>query len=162
MSKQQAVRLERQNPAVETGLENELATIVDCAIAELHTTIESCVYILRKNPGRSQNLQRSTEHMVNIFHVCTNPADGNNYHKGNNQYISVFVNQVHHTTIEYRNQYLRMYSTALDLQYVKLQYAKLQYQYLKYQNIKYTISHISISHIQISYIQNTGIGGGGF
>ena len=100
--------------------------------------------------------------MVNIFHICTNPADGNNYHKDNNQYISVFVNQVHHTTIEYRNQYLRMYFAALDLQYLKLQYVKLQYQYLKYQNIKYTISHISISHIQISYIQNTEIGGVGF
>jgi hypothetical protein len=32
----------------------------------------------KKKRGRGQNLQRSTEHMVYIFHECTNPADGNN------------------------------------------------------------------------------------
>lgn len=53
--------------------------------------------------------------MVNIFHVCTNPADGNYYYKSNNEFIAVFFNHVNHTTIESRMQYLRVYSTALDL-----------------------------------------------
>jgi hypothetical protein len=125
-------------PAVAASLKNKLATIVDCTIAESHTIIESCVHILRKT-GRSQNLQRSTKHMVDIFHVCTYPTDGNNYHKGNNQYISVFVNQVHHTIIEYRIQYLRTYFAALDLRSAicKTEISKSQISISQYANIKY-------------------------
>ena len=110
--------------------------LYDCWISYYYRIL--CAYF-KKKPGRSQNLQRFTEHMVNIFHICTNPADGNNYHKDNNQYIGVFVNQVHHTTIEYRNQYLRTYFAALDLRSAicKTAISKSQISISQYANIKY-------------------------
>ena len=103
--------------------------------------------------------------MVDIFHVCTYPADGNNYHKSNNQYISVFVNQVHHTIIEYRIQYLRMYFAALDLRSAicKTAISKSQISISQYANIKYQILAYSIQHsIAYTYTKHIGIGGEGF
>ena len=109
--------------------------LYDCWISYYYRIL--CAYF-KKKPGRSQNLQRSTEHMVDIFHVCTYPTDGNNYHKGNNQYISVFVNQVHHTTIEYRNQYLR---TNLQISDINIWYSisGIQISIYQYANIIYSI-----------------------
>ena len=101
-------------------------------------------------PGRSQNLQRSTKHMVNIFHESTNPADGYEHYWPKDDCIGVFLN---HTIIEYWMQNLRtnMQVSDLDMQYSTYR-SNIQYSIFRsqYPNINISISISLYAYIAYS------------